>query len=191
MVLIGVTSSGRVALKIRRADSRRHSMTHEASLLQEANALGVGPKYLGDTDDVLAMEFVEGETLPRWFSSLKGKGTRAKARSTIGSLLEQCYRLDKAGLDHGELSRAHKNIIVRGDGQSYILDFESASKYRRPNNFTALTQYFFLGGGFSRRVARVVGPVDQKKLIALLRSYKSGATPEIFDRIMYWLKLWN
>ncbi len=189
MVVAGLTSKERVALKIRRVDSRRGGMQHEASMLQAANTLDVGPRYYGSTADVLAMELVEGLSLPRWLATLKGRGCRSTLRGTIGNLLEQCFRLDEAGLDHGELSRAHKNIIVGRNGQPCILDFESASKDRRTNNLTALTQYFFLGGGFSRKVSRILGPTDPEELKGVLRSYKSERSPEAFRSTMELLKI--
>ncbi len=189
MVVVGLTPTGRIALKIRRVDSRRDTMQHEASMLQAANALGVGPRYYGSTPDLLAMELLEGRSLPQWLPTLTGRGRRSRMRVTIGNLLQQCFRLDEAGLDHGELSRAHKNIIVPEKGQACILDFEGASRLRRSNNLTALTQYFFLGGGFSRRVRRILGPIDTEKLKDILRSYKTGRSLEVFNSTLELLKL--
>ncbi len=189
IVLVGHTSTDKIALKIRRTDSRRDSMRHETFMLQAANDLEVGPRYLASTTDVLAMELLEGPTLPQWLLTLKGRGRRTTLRRIVRDLLGQCFRLDNAGLDHGELSRAHKNIIVTERGRPCILDFESASKYRRPNNLTALTQYFFLGGVFSRKVRRILGPTDSEKLKRILRSYKSNRTPEAFQRVLTFLKL--
>jgi putative serine/threonine protein kinase len=189
MVMVGITPSRRIALKVRRSDSRRKSVLHESAMLQSANKVGVGPEYLGNTPDVLAMQLVKGETLPPWLLSLKGRGRRAKARATLSSLLRQCYKLDQADLNHGELSRAHKNIIVPESGEPWILDFESASQPRRANNLTALTQYFFLAGGFSKRLARIVGPVDREGLITALRAYKTQPGKDRFDRVVELLKL--
>ncbi len=189
MVVAGLTSKERIALKIRRVDSRRDRMQHEALMMRAANALNVGPRYVGSTADVLAMELVEGLNLPSWLGTLKGRGRRARLRRAIGDLLEQCFRLDEAGLDHGELSRAHKNIIVRRNGQPCIVDFESASKDRRTNNLTALSQYFFLGGGFSRKVSRILGPTDPEKVKSVLRSYKSERSPGAFRSALEMLKL--
>ena len=164
-------------------------MQREASMLQAANSLDVGPRYYGSTADVLVMELVEGLSLPRWLATLKGRGRRLTLRGAIGDLFEQCFRLDEAGLDHGELSRAHKNIIVRRNGQPCIVDFESASKDRRTNNLTALSQYFFLGGGFSRKVSRILGPTDPEKVKSVLRSYKSERSPGAFRSALEMLKL--
>src|SRR3989442_9749481 len=126
----------------------------EAEHLKSADPMGGGPRCGGESADVLAMEFVEGLSLPLWLESLKGKGRRARVRHVVKPLLEQCVRMDAYGLDHGELSRAHKNVIVSNDDRARILDFESASVMRRPSNFTSLTQYLFLGGSIAKKMVR-------------------------------------
>jgi putative serine/threonine protein kinase len=156
-------------------------LIHEAELLKSANSLDVGPKCVGGTADVLAMEFVEGLSLPLWLGSLKGRGRRARVRSVVKPLLEQCVRMDTYGLDHGELSRAHKNVIVSNDAGATILDFESASLMRRPSNFTSLTQYLFLGGTIAKKMLRVLGPVDRHELLRCLRDYKVGGWKDAFE----------
>ncbi len=181
IVVIGVRGNRRIALKIRRVDARRASLIHEAEFLKTANSLGVGPERLGGTADVLAMELVEGSSLRVWLESLKGRGRRARVRSVVKPLLEQCLRMDAHGFDHGELSRAHKNVIVANDDTPRILDFESASLMRRPSNFTSLAQYLFLGGSIAKKMSRILGPLDRNELLRCLRDYKSGGWRDAFE----------
>ncbi len=182
IVVVGVRGNRRIAVKIRRVDARRPSLVREADLLKIANSLGVGPECLGGTADVLAMELVEGLSLPLWLESVKGRGERARVRSVVKPLLEQCVRMDAYGLDHGELSRAHKNVIVSSDDRPRILDFESASLMRRPSNFTSLAQYLFLGGSIAKKMVRVLGPVGREELLRCLRDYKAGGSRDAFER---------
>ena len=181
IVVIGVKGNRRIAVKIRRVDARRASLIHEAELLMSANSLKVGPECLGGTADVLAMEFIEGLSLPLWLESLTGRGRKARVGSVVKPLLEECFRMDTYGLDHGELSRAHKNVIVSNDDGARILDFESASLVRRPSNFTSLTQYLFLGGSIAKKMAKVLGPVDRDELLKCLRDYKAGGWKAAFE----------
>jgi putative serine/threonine protein kinase len=181
IVVIGVRRNRRIAIKIRRVDARRPSLIHEAELLRIANSQNVGPKCLGGTTDILAMELVEGLSLPLWIDSLKGRGRRARVRRVVRPLLEQCLRMDAYGLDHGELSRAHKNVIVSNDDIPRILDFESASLMRRPSNFTSLAQYLFIGGSVAKKMIRVLGPVDKEELLKCLRNYKAGGWKDAFN----------
>ena len=183
LVFVGIAEGRRVAVKVRRVDSRRNSMIREGELMKFANAASIGPECINSSQDVLEMEFVEGQQLPSWLASLKGRGRRARVRATFKALLEQCARLDAYGLDHGELSRAHKNVLVSSEGRPWILDFESASLMRRVNNFTSITQYLFLSGRFARRVQRILGPVRQEELVGFLRLYKSGKTNDAFEAV--------
>src|SRR5260370_1326244 len=105
LVFRGIAENRRVAVKIRRTDSRRRSMIHESAMMRAANKAGIGPECLGSTEDVLEMQFLEGQRLPLWISSLKGRGRKVRVKATVKAMLEQCVRLDAYGLDHGELSR--------------------------------------------------------------------------------------
>lgn len=183
LVFAGYAGNDSVAVKIRRVDSRRPFMTHEAAMMKVANQAGIGPELVGVTEDVLAMKFVEGLTLPVWIAGVRGKGQRARVRSVFRSLFQQCVKLDAYGLDHGELSRAHKNVLVTSSDMPWILDFESASLNRRVNNFTSIAQYIFLSGRFSRRVQRVLGPLERDELVKYLRLYKSGRTNDAFEAV--------
>ena len=188
LVFAGIADGGRVAVKIRRVDSRRKSMLHEAEMMRAANGAGIGPECLGSSEDVLEMQFLDGQRLPLWLSSLKGRGKKARVKATVKTLLEQCVRLDAYGLDHGELSRAHKNVLVSKGDHPWILDYESASLMRRVNNFTSLAQYILLSGRFSRKVMRVLGPVDRDELVKYLRLYKSGRTNDAFESTLKMLR---
>ena len=189
VVLGGMIGGRMVALKIRREDSRRDSLTKEGAMLQLANNVDVGPKFVGVTRDILAMELVRGNVLPVWLEKTRGRGQRSRVRSTFTDALHQCFRLDSAYVDHGELSRAHKNILVRETGKPCILDFESAGRSRRASNFTSLVQYLFLGGGFSKKVARILGPVERERLLGNLRLYKTTDRTGGFDRALDTLRL--
>lgn len=189
LVVSGFANSGKVAVKIRRTDSRRASMIHEATMMQAANRAGVGPKYIGSTNDILVMEFFDGKRLPVWLDRIKGRGQRQRARSMLRSVLEQAVRLDAYALDHGELSRAHKNVLVSDQDQACIVDYESASQMRRVNNFTSLVQYFFLGESFGKKMAQILGPVERDMLVSYLRMYKSGRTNDGYDAVQKLFKL--
>ncbi|HVH16611.1 MAG TPA: serine/threonine protein kinase [Candidatus Angelobacter sp.] len=189
LVFRGIADDHRVAVKIRRTDSRRSSMIHEAEMMKAANKAGIGPKCLGSSEDTLEMQLLEGQRLPLWISSLKGRGRKARVKATVKALLEQCIRLDAYGLDHGELSRAHKNVLVSEGDHPWILDYESASLMRRVNNFTSLAQYILLSGRFSRKVIRILGPFDQDELVKYLRLYKSGKTNDAFESTMKLLQV--
>ena len=184
IVVAAHTDVGKVALKIRRVDADRAGMQHEAEMLRRANAVNVGPGLLNVTENFLLMEFMEGMLLPQWIESLRGRGTRYRIRRVLRDVLEQCYRLDEAGLDHGELSRAPKHIIVDANDRPHLVDFETASVNRRVSNVTSISQYLFIGSQVAKIIQRKLGGIDKKELINALRKYKQGRTRENFEKIL-------
>ncbi|HDI00972.1 MAG TPA: serine/threonine protein kinase [Candidatus Bathyarchaeota archaeon] len=174
----------RVALKIRRLDAGRESLSHEARMLAKANSVGVGPRLLASTDDILIMEFIDGPHLPDWLLGRPGKAT---VGSVLRQLLEKCRKLDEVGLDHGELSRAHSHILIQprpsGRPEPRIVDFESASDVRRPANVTSICQFLFISG-LAKLTSEILGPVDKAALIKALRAYKHRMDGASFSAIL-------
>ena len=151
IVVAVYTDAGKAALKIRRVDADRAGMQHEAEMLKRANDVGVGPRLLDVTENFLLMEFIEGARLPKWIETLKGRGTKARIHKVLQDVLAQCWRLDRVGLDHGELSQAPKHIIVRANDTPYIVDFETASINRKVSNVTSICQYLFIGSQLAKQ----------------------------------------
>jgi putative serine/threonine protein kinase len=184
IVLIAHVDNKKAALKIRRVDADRTGMQREAEMLQIANRVRVGPRLIGSSANFLLMEFVEGILLPDWIKMLKGYGTRNRIRRVLRDLLEQCWRLDEAGLDHGELSRAPKHIIIDKDDHAHLVDFETASVQRRVSNVTSICQYLFMGSQTAKNIWRKLGKIDQETLKIILKNYKQDLTRDNFDKIL-------
>ena len=189
IVVVASTKTGQAALKIRRLDADRKEMQHEAEMLAKANGVGIGPRLIATEKDFLLMEFINGTLLPDWTANIKGKGSRERIRSVLRNILEQCYRLDRAGLDHGELSRAPKHIIIDAMDKPHVVDFETASTTRRTSNVTSISQYLFVTSQFAQIIRRRLGSTDREALIATLRSYKHEPTRQNFEAILKASKL--
>jgi putative serine/threonine protein kinase len=192
IVVLAKTEFGLAALKIRRTDSGRTGMWHEAEILERANSVGVGPKLLGCSENLLLMEFVDGQPFPKWVEGVaETEDARLDAKKVLNEILEQCWRLDEVGVDHGELSNAPKHIIVRGDGGVCILDFESASVQRRVSNVTSACNYLFMKGSIAETVRRKVVDVNSGSLLEALRAYKEDRTRNNFERILKLCLFWG
>lgn len=135
------------------------------------------------------MEFVDGILLPKWIANLKGRGSRKRIRGVLREVLEQCRTLDESGLDHGELSRAPKHVIVGAEDKVHIVDFETASVMRRTSNVTSICQYLFLGSQLAKTLRKKLGEIDNEALIASLRDYKLRHSKQNFIRILQACKL--
>ena len=184
IVVVAYTEAGRAALKIRRVDADRAGMQHEAEMLERANGVGVGPGLLDVTENLLLMEFIEGKRLPKWIETLRERGTKARVQRVLLDVLEQCWRLDSVGLDHGELSRAPKHIIIGASDIPYIVDFETASINRRVSNVTSVCQYLFIGSKLAETIKKKLGEVDPKTLIHALKAYKQKRTRENLEEVL-------
>lgn len=184
IVAVAHTDKGKVAMKIRRIDADRSEMQHEAEMLKKANIVEVGPHLLDASENFLLMEFIKGPLLFQWISTLKGKGTKSRIQRVLRNILEQCWRLDTIGLDHGELSKAPKHILIDEEDKPYIVDFETASVNRRVSNVTSMCQYLFIGSEVAKIVKRKLQDIDQKKLITALRKYKRLLSRENFEKIL-------
>jgi putative serine/threonine protein kinase len=188
VVVLAKKENKKVALKIRRIDSQRSEMKNEAKLLRLVNTVKVGPKLFDFSKNFVVMEYLEGEKISKWIKSLGGSGSTKKLKTVIETSLEDCFRLDQIGFDHGELSSISKHVIV-GDTKSTIIDFESSSTNRRVSNVTSITQAFFIGSGIAKDIRRIYKIPSKEKIIEVLRIYKQEQSRESFESLLKILKL--
>jgi putative serine/threonine protein kinase len=184
IVVIAHRDISRIALKIRRVDADRKGMSHEAEMLAQANAIGIGPSFIDVSEDFLLMQFIEGMLVAKWVMNLKCTDAPKRIRGVLREILTQCLRLDQIGLDHGELSHAAKHIIVNAHDTPYLVDFESASTERRASNVTSICQYLFLGGELAKTLRSKLGEINNDVLIDALRKYKREPSDQKFLRIL-------
>jgi len=181
VVVKAYRNSQLVALKIRRVDADRAMMQHEAEMLKAANSVGVGPRLLDVSKNFLVMEFVDGCLLPEWLEKCRSK---KRLKAVLRDILEQCWRLDRAGLDHGELSHAPKHIIVDSQNKPVIVDFETASQNRKPSNVTSIAQFLFISGVVAQKIAQKIGEKDREAVIEALRRYKADGSRQNFEALL-------
>ncbi len=181
MVLAVKTRDGPAALKVRRLDADGRAFKREAEMLRMANTVSVGPRLLGASESLILMELVEGNYLSEWLSK---PGLNAEAvRATIRELLEMARRLDLIGLHHGELSRAHRHILI-AEGGPVLIDFESSSTQRKASNVTALTQYLFINDRVRRLLGGWIKLPEREPLLNALRRYKRTMREEDYKLLL-------
>ncbi len=171
------------ALKIRRTDANRESMTEEFKLTQMANRVRVGPTAYACSRDFMVMRYVQGCGVEEYVKGVTGKGQARRVREMAHSILNQCRKLDLVGLDHGQLSNLKKHVIMEGESPC-IIDFESASRNRTLKNVTTAAQYLFLGSSVSPRIKRILSIRDTDATLEALRRYKDEMTDETYVRLL-------
>jgi len=177
----------KVAVKIRRIDSQRKNLKKEAEFLTITNQINVGPKLLGFSKYFLVMEYLDGKKIGDWIASLKKKGGSSQLKTVIKKVLEDCYSLDRIGLDHGELSNITKHVII--GNKTTIIDFESSSTDRKVSNVTSATQALCIGSRISKMVGGMYKIPKKQKMISVLRKYKREQTRDSFEKLLDVLKL--
>ena len=183
-VVLKVRAKNRIyALKIRRTDANRSSMERESYLHKLANSAQVGPRLVLSSSNLIIMEFIDGLSLIHW---IRNKDISANdARHLARSILEQCHRLDKSQIDHGQLSCLNHHILVsKSNNAANVIDFETASTARKPSNVTAAVQALFLSGTISSRMNQLLDVAKKESIIQLLKKYKQNSNKINFDNIM-------
>ena len=170
------------ALKVRRSDAPRESFAHEAAMLTLANAHQVGPQLLNVSENYLLMDYIAGQPLFNWLQ-LDLNLEVSEVRNRLSQILQQAFRLDQAGLDHGNLGCVTAHTIITPT-QAVVLDFSSASTNRRPANVTSLIPGLCWGTTIAALlVPRWIRP-DQEQCIDCLRQYKHDPSQHQFDQLL-------
>lgn len=129
---------------IKRSRNPNPNKENEATWLARCNEFGVGPRLLRTClNDAFAMEYVDGQLIGEF---LEHTDDCSLARSVVANLLEQCRRLDRAGIEKSEMLRLNRHVIVSRSSNAIsvfctMLDFERCSFSPRPRNVTQLCQY--------------------------------------------------
>jgi len=121
VLLARLEGVGRVAVKVRRADSKRDSLVLECSALKAA--WPVAPRVYRCTDEFIIMDLVEGRPVTEVARSIRGCGA---AVALIAKVAEAGRWLDRVGVCHEELSDLRGHAFLVGEAVKFI-DFESAS----------------------------------------------------------------
>ena len=133
------------------------------------------------------MEFIKGEKIIDWVNN-SSKINPKRLKFVIKKVLTDCFLLDQAGLDHGELSVLDKHVLVT-NRSAKIIDFESSSSKRKTSNVTSATQAILNGTALAKTVRKKIQVPRRDKIIRLVRNYKKLRTIESFDNLLVGLKL--
>lgn len=182
IVVLAHKNGERLALKMRRLDGSRENFFHEAEMLQKANTLEVGPKFEEVSKNFLLTQFIDGDFLAKYLENHKKPEVYQRV---IRDILEQCWRLDEAWLDHGELSDASKHLLLNKGGKPFIIDFETASIGRKVSNVTSVCQHLFFGyNPVQKLIWETLEEKNKDKIVDSLRNYKKERSRKNFEILL-------
>jgi putative serine/threonine protein kinase len=158
-------------------------MDREGELHRIANRAGVGPSFYANTKNFILMEFIDGCNIIGWLNQQSVKADHV--RKVVISTLEQCYNLDRAHLDHGELNCLAHHVLIPKSVNPRIIDFETASINRKTSNVTAAAHSLLLNGRISRKVGKIIGFVERETILPLLQVYKRDQSRQSFEKMIH------
>lgn len=180
VVIRAIFEGTEVALKCMRTDVNR-TMEYEARILERVNGADLGPRMYGFSEDFLVMEKIEGLYFGDW--TKENLGNPGLIKDYILEIIDIAYRLDAAEVDHGELTRIRRHYIVTDDGPR-VIDFDSGSLGRVPQNLTCTVQSLFMHTSYSLIIGDVLELPDRDDLLAALRRYKENPGEESYRALL-------
>lgn len=175
--------------KIKRYDSPRSDLLREASILRFINDFGIGPKIINFSRYVEIMEYIDGVSLSEWINQNPGSES---IRRIVKDVLTQAYTLDKLGITHLELSRAHEHLMITRDYKVKILDFETASLRTSKTSLNLVMHALVVGKGRIQQFIRSslkITDHDIEELKRILSIYKRHRDEEVINKIFKLLRL--
>lgn len=118
-------------IKIRRSDSPKETLEIEAKI--QETAYPVAPKVYDYGRNFIVMDYIEGRNL-----------NKNEKKNVIIDLLVKAKKLEEKNIEHKELARPYKNVIVKDESFTYIIDYDSASFKEDPLNVTSILSWLDL-----------------------------------------------
>ena len=171
------------ALKIRRMDANRRTMLREASVHQMVNTIGIGPKLFKFSENLIIMEFIDGLSIIDWIR--QQCLDKYRVLNIVINILKQCFILDMANINHGELSNLNYHVTISYSDRVSIIDFESTSlNKKKSNNVTSASQSLFISGMISHYISDILNLLSKDSIIEKLRAYKRDQNVTNFDSLI-------
>jgi putative serine/threonine protein kinase len=189
IAVLADTLSGLALLKIRRMDANRSDMSHEAQMLSFANNSSLGPRLFHYSKNFILIEYIAGRLIGEWLNDVQSFHLN-RVKAVLNEILAQCYKMDILHLDHGELSNASKHVIIRDHNwKPVIIDFESASTQRRPNNLTSISQFIFNKKDVLDMLQLSTDFISSNDSNKTFKNYKINPSTRTFNQILKICKL--
>jgi release factor glutamine methyltransferase len=128
----------KVGIKIKREESKAvHRIENEAKWLERLNKETIGPQLLFSGENHLVYQFVDGKFILDWLKD----ATQKEAKSVLLDVLQQCYTMDKIGVNKEEMHHPLKHIVINSWNQPVMLDFERCHNTENPHNVTQVVEF--------------------------------------------------
>ena len=171
-----------VAVKVKRKESKAtDAIASEVFWLKVLNERAIGPRMMFSGEDYVAYEFAEGEAIEEWLPN----AAKVDIQNVLKSVFQQCYVMDKLGVNKEEMHHPLKHIIVDKDCNTTLIDFERSYETEKPHN---VTQFADFVGKFRPVLTKKGFDFDLKELREAAAEYKVKYDAKEFEKILKLLK---
>tara|TARA_Y100000034_G_C6909547_1_gene423490 strand:- start:1941 stop:3098 length:1158 start_codon:yes stop_codon:yes gene_type:complete len=176
LIYTGDLGKKKISIKTKHPQSKAVGrIKNEIKFLKIFNKKRIGPKILFFGKGYFAYKFVEGIFIKEFLE----KSSKAKIKKVLKNVFEQCFVMDKLGVNKEEMHNPYKHVIV---GKKIVLiDFERSNFSPKVHNVTQFLQYLLR----NQKLLNKKGfKVDRDKLIELGQEYKGDLNKVNFNRIL-------
>lgn len=186
VIYTGIYKRKKVAIKCKLPESKAIGrIENEAKWIARLNKHNIGPRLIYSCYDYFIYEFIEGEFIVDYIRKCSGD----EAIRIIKNVFDQCFRMDKLGVNKEEMHHPVKHIIISSNtNQVVMLDFERARYTQKPKNVTQLCQFIFRSE-LSEILEEKGIMLDKDKIEDLCSKYKKEITEENLGKILNLLHL--
>jgi len=177
IVSIAELDGNQVVIKESNPTASTNSIEHEARILRQVNAHGIGPTFIRMEGNNMVSEFIAGQEILLWLAS----ASTPETRRVLLDVLAQCRTLDLLGISKREMTRPYKHILIR-DNKPVQIDFERARETKRPQNVTQCCQWIS-NSRMHEILTRKGIRIDREKLRVLAKTYKERYDEQSYDAI--------
>ena len=168
----------KVAIKEPNPCAEIKTISNEAFFLPILNKLDIGPKFISFKKNTLVREFVDGVPIVDY---LKNSSSR-KCLQVIKRILNQCRKMDLAGINKFELTNPHKDILV-AEEKPVLIDFERCKQTEKTKNVTQFCQFLMRQNTLDILVPKGIN-INKSDLQDLCKSYKNSYDSKAFQAIL-------
>ena len=164
LIYTAIWNGQRVSIKVARSAEKLEALKKEIKILQKLKGKKGFPQILFWGEDFFVYSYIEG--IP--FGKIQ-EGTDDR-KQVLKEVLKLAYELDLLGVDHGELTRIDKNVLVGERGEVYLLDFERGREKGKKRNVTQFLQVLRREGFLSHEEAVNFGKEYRKNSEAVFKA---------------------
>ncbi len=145
---------------------------NEIHFLRILNKKGIGPSLYKAGKEWFICDFIPGERILDYLEKTK------EQRKIFVKVLEQCFIIDRLGINKEEMHNPYKHIIIK-KRKVTMIDFERCRWTEKPKNVTQFFQFLFM--------LKVLDRADKDVQTALKR-YKETCSKENFKQLIIIVK---